>query len=346
MKIWKRHVFFKLFNTVTFFLFCFFLVYVLMDLSVHGVRFFTKSSLFDILYFYIYTFAGLLDLFLSLSFLLASLKVLFDFNIHREFIALQMAGLSKKKLLSPFFVLAGLLSLLNIANQEWVAPTAQRNIDQFKEAHKEKKRKEERLFCISLKDHSELVFQKFDREKKELFDVFWIRTPSDIWHIKHLELEPVCGHFVTHFIRNNKDQMEKELTFERKKMPELLWDEKAIFNRWCPLDQRPLSTLLAQAPISSSEQPGIQSHLLYKILISFIPFLILIAVSPSAMFFSRKNRALLVVVCSLFALIALKVVMDGMFVLAENQVLPVFIAIASPILLTLGASLPSFLKLR
>ncbi len=346
MKIWQRSIFSQLAKTFSFFFFCFLVIYMVVDLSVHGVRFLSKSSLIDVLHFYMYTFASLLELFLTLAFLMAALRVLFDLNAHREFTALQMAGISKKRLLSPFFLFAGILSSLVFINSEWVAPAAQEAIDTFKETHKGKKRKEEHVYSISLKDHSELVYQNFDRGKKELFDVFWIRTPSDIWHMKHLQLEPLCGRFVTHFVRNEKNQMEKEASFERKKLPELLWDEKAILNRWTPIENRSISTLFTQAWIASSEQSSVHSHLFHKLLAPLVPFLILFAISPACMVFSRQNRPFFIAVCSIFGLIALKVVLDGMLVLGENQVLTPSLALIGPILLVLCLSTPSFLRMR
>jgi hypothetical protein len=42
----------------------------------------------------------------------------------------------------------------------------------------------------------------------------------------------------------------------------------------------------------------------------------------------------------------LKVILDGMLILGENQVLPSYVAIFGPILFVLSVSLPNFARMR
>jgi lipopolysaccharide export LptBFGC system permease protein LptF len=348
MKIWQKHILGKLIKTFFFFLFCLLAIYVVVDLSAHGVRFLSKSSFADITLFYLQSFASLLDLFLTLTFLLATMRVLIDLTSHREIVALQMAGISKKGLLAPFFYFAGCLSLVCYLNTQWFAPDAQELANRFKTAHKSKKNKTEqiRVFTVSLEDESELIYRSFDKGKKELFDVFWVRAPNDIWHMKSFKIDALEGQYVNHLIRNEKKQLEKAESFPNRVFSELPWDDEVVLHRFVPYESRSISTLFLQALSFPSESRIIFSHLYYKLLVPLMPFLVLFAVGPMTMRYSRSRPIFLITAYSIFCFIALKVTLDGMLILGENQVIPSYVAIWGPILLSLSFTLPSFARMR
>ncbi len=346
MKTWQTYLLRRLLKTFFFFFGAIFFIYVIVDLSIHGVRFFSQEGAHSVFRYYLNTFATLFELFLSLSFLLAILRVLIDCNQRRELLALQMAGLSKKRFLLPFFLVAGGLSGLCYLNSQWVAPYAQETVDIFRSAHKTKKKKTPRLYSLSLEDDSELVYQHFDAEKRELFDVFWVRTPNDIWHMKYLEIESLHGRYVHHLIRNPEKQLEKQASFSTRSFPELPWNEEAILHRFVPFENRSLSTLFTQVAVLSSDRASVLSHLLYKMAMPLLPLLLLLTLAPTTLRFSRDQPTFLLVTCSLFGFIALKVVLDGMLILGENQVLSPLIALLAPIGLLIVFSFPSFRRMQ
>lgn len=348
MKIWIRHILGQLIKTYFFLLICLFSLYVIVDLSAHGVRFLSKSSASEIALYYLYSFSSFLDLFLTLTFLLTILRVLFDLNHHRELVALQVAGLSKKRLLTPFFAFAAFLSLVSYLNIEYLAPSAQDVALAFKISHKPKKKKEDTIhvYSVFLPDNSELVYQNFDRSKQELFDVFWLRSPHDIWHMKTLQIDPLRGHYVNHLKRNANRQMEKAESFVVRDFPDLPWSEEVALNRFIPFQNRSLSTLFVQACSDSAQRSSILSHLYYKLLSPLMPFLVLFAIGPICMRFSRNQPLFLIIAASIFAFISIKVVLDGMLILGENQVLPATAAIFGPIVLAFAFSLPAFARMK
>lgn len=346
MKIWQRHLFLHLAKTFLFSFLCIFFVYITVDLSVHGVKFFAKSSFREIALFYLQTLAALFELFCSLSFLLTALRVLFDLSSHREILALQMAGLSKQKLLLPFFLFAALLSCACYLNNESLLPYAQDVTAAFKGVHKENKTKQVPLYTIALEDGSTLVYQSFQEEKKELFDVFWVRSPKDIWHMKYLQTKPVVGRYVHHLVQTSEGLIVKSESYPEKTFPEISWDSHAMLDKHIPFESRPISTLVLQAFRNAQEKPSILSHLYYKLLTPLTPFLILFAISPTCMQFSRNRPFFFIAAGAIFGFIAMKVVLDGMLILGENQVLPAFLAIFAPLLLIFPFLIPSFIKMR
>ena len=351
IKIWYRHLLTHLTLTFLFLLVCFFTIYAIVDLSVHGVRFLSTgpTTFLEIALYYFHEFAKHLELFLPLTLLIASMKVLLDLNTHNELVALQMAGLSKKTLLRPFFLFAALLSFVSYANSQWLAPDAQDASYTFRNQHskKKKKAKREHVYNIALEDDSELIYQSFDEKNKELFDVFWVKSGSDIWHMKFLkiDLKHPQGRFVDHLKRNDKGQFEKTESFDVRSFPRLPWDDEAVLERFVPFENRPISTLLSQASGLTAERQSVFSHLHYKIAIPLLPFFIIIAISPIAMRFSRTRPTFLIAAISLFTFIGLMTVLDGMLILGENQVIPGYLAIWGPIALIFAFTFPRFAKL-
>lgn len=348
-KLWQRHLFQRLLKTFSLFLVSLFIVYVLIDLSVNSVRFFSlgNADAAEISLYYARKFAKHLGLFFPLGFLLSSLKVLFDLNLHKELVALQMAGLSKKKLLSPFFFFAFLLSACSYANEQWIAPQAQDAADAFRAAHaKRKKQNFERLFTPFLEDGTELVYRRFDSKEKRLSDVYWIRSNEDVWHMKYLEIDPPRALFADHFQRRGPLRLDKTESFEEKPLPDLRWEEEENLYKFVPLENRPLSELFQKAPSASVSRPGLLSQLHYKLALPLIPFLVLFGISPFALRFSRNLSAFLAAACGLFSLVALMTLLDGMLILAEGQILPPLLAIWGPLLLLFLALFRPFLKLK
>lgn len=351
MKIWQRTLFFQLLKTFLFILLCILLGYSILDLSVNGVRFFSKGSttFFDTIRYYLRQYSMHLQLFFPLSFLLASMKVLVDLNSHRELVALQMAGLSKKKLLAPFFLFASFLSLFSYVNTQWFAPAAQEEVYAFRDAHPKgkKKSKKEKVYTLALDDDTELVYQSFDSAKQELFDVFWIVSPDNIWHMKYLKIDPMppTGRFVDHLTRNAEKQFEKKESFETKAFPKLPWKEDTALQKFIPYGNRSLSDLIIQACSDSADRQSVFSHLHYKIALPLVPFLILISIGPISMRFARHRPTFLIAASSIFGFLSLMIILDGMLILGENQVLPAYIVIWTPMLITFACIIRPFAKL-
>ncbi len=331
MKMWFRYLFGKISSTFFFFLISIFLIYTIVDLSIHGIRFFHGGSAWEIIAYYVYSFAGHLNFFLPLTLLLSSLRVLFDLNIHNEFIALQMAGLSQKKLLLPFFSLAIMLTLASYANQEWFSPLAQTRADTFLKANAKRPKKEEKphLFSVALQDKSEIIYQEV--QNNQLFDVFWIKNSKDIWHIKYLTIDPSVGKFVDHFQRNKNGQLEKIESFSERSFPDLYFDENICLETFIPFENRPLSTLFRQSMKESSEKQGVLSALHYKLASPWLLFILLILLAPFTMQFNRSVPTFFIGAISLLAFIGFMTLLEGMAILGENQVLPSYIAIWGPI---------------
>jgi lipopolysaccharide export LptBFGC system permease protein LptF len=75
-------------------------------------------------------------------------------NSHNEWVALQIAGLSQKKLLSPFFAFALFIAIASYANQEWIIPSSQNYTENFRSQHSKKNKNKKikikkKITCIA-----------------------------------------------------------------------------------------------------------------------------------------------------------------------------------------------------
>jgi lipopolysaccharide export system permease protein len=350
MKIWQRYLFGQLVRAFFFFLACVLSLYIAVDFSMHGVRFLSKESTswLNIGIHYLFHFSKFAALLFSLSFLLAMLRVLLDLNAHREIVALQTAGFSSKKILSPFFFFAVLLAMACYANFQWVFPDAKEGADAFYKAHSSHTAKAEKVFSLILQDGSELVYQGYDSDKKELFDVFWIRSFDEIWHMKSIkvDLRPIEARFADRFVRGKTDSLEKIDSLDSRLFPEISWEAGASFQRFIPFENRSLAALWQQAQSKSSDQQRSSAHLHYKLAQPLIPFLMVILFSPFALRYSRGRASFLFIACSLFAFIGIMTLLDAMLILAENQAIPATFAIWGPIAALMSGSVYFFSRIR
>ncbi len=348
MILWRRYLLARLTKTFLFMLSSIFTLFVFVDLATRGGKMLGKQLLpsYETIFYYFYQFSNYLHFFFPLAFLLASIQVLLDLNAHNELVALQMGGLSRRKLLSPFFRLASCLFLLLLANHEWIAPTAQDFAYEYVKAYARHKKRplREHLHVVTLHDGSEIVFQQFDKKKKELFDVFWLADESSIWYMKFLEISPPKGRFVDRFAWTGATWAKTD-RYEELDLPQILIDEEKALQPFIPYERRSLSELARGALSAKGEKPKLLSHLFYKLFSSFLLFVSIIVIAPICFVFSRKTPAFAILACSLFGFLSMMMLLDGLLVLGENQVIPVAAAFGLPLALWIGLCARPFKKL-
>jgi len=333
MKIWQRHLSARLLRTLLSILASLFCLYVLIDLSIHGVRFLKgKAGLLDLTLYYLLSFSQHFDLFLGLAFLFTILKVLSDLSHHSELIALYMAGLSKRALAKPLFAIAFCLTLLSCVNAQWLFPAALESIDAFRSEHAKRNRTAPRAHAqsVALDDGSELVYQTFDPRKKTLSDIFWLKGPQELWYIKRLEMaeKTPVAHFVDRFKRENGQLLLLE-SHESLPINDLFLSQEVALQQFVLFENRPLVTLFFQSFKKSADASAIQAHLHNKLVFALLPLLIALSLPPCLLQFSRTQPLFLIAAASIFLLIAFLTLQDGMLILAENRVLPPSLAIWS-----------------
>lgn len=348
MKKWERYLFFKILWMVCAILFGIFTIFILVDLSTHSVRFFGqgKAGILSVLFYYGNCLSTELNLFLSLAFLLAMLKVLLDLGQHGVLVALQMAGLSKRKIARPLLMIASICALISYANAQWFAPASFASIEAFRKESKKNKRVRKNIHTIILEDGSEIVYQKFDPSSNAIFDAYWIQPNNEFWHIKSLDIgsTPPVGRFADLFAKDASGHLFISQSFDLIPFPSLLLTPAAALQQFVPFENRSLWLLVRQSFSSSANTVLIRSHLYYKSTLPLLPFLLAFSFLPILMRFSRYRRAFFISSFGLFTLISFFTVMDGLLILAENGVFPPFVAICGPLICGLSGGLFYFWK--
>ena len=137
---WKKYLFVEVLKIFFFFSLCFFLLYALMDYSIHMQQICKSqhANFGAILLYYLCQFVKRIDLIFPLAFLVATIKTLMTLNVNSELVAFLAGGISKRTLLRPFFSLALVLSLAVLISFQFVTPKALRFIDGFEKEVKGK----------------------------------------------------------------------------------------------------------------------------------------------------------------------------------------------------------------
>jgi lipopolysaccharide export system permease protein len=273
--------------------------------------------------------------------MLAIIKVIYVKNTQNELIALQMSGISKNKLSTPLFFIALILTCISYANYEFLTPKSVESIESFKNEYfrENKKNIDKSLNILLLENKTKLIYQKYDPIKNQLFDVFWINSANDIWHIKYLRVDAKTplGTYVDHFLRDKEGRLIKQESFDSYNFAKIQFD-KDVNSSLKPYNTRPISMLYSQYKnkrySSVKEKAYILSQLNYKLAMPLLPFLIVLSLLPICMRFSRISLIYLISFISLISFIAFYIMMDAAMILSENQIGSSFWIIWSPIIIT------------
>jgi lipopolysaccharide export LptBFGC system permease protein LptF len=318
MKTWSRYLVRKIATMFLFLCGCLFFLYVLIDLSTHGPRFLSWSieGVRAVCCYYGYSFCLQLKLFGAVAFVLACLKALFDLAMHLEFVALQMGGLSRSRILMPFLWCGAVVALLLYANQQWVVPNVDEQVEAFQAAHRKRPKKKDagNVYSMPLEDGSEWVYHRLNGDRNSLQDLFWIRSGDEIWHVKELFLEdPLRGVAVDRFVRNEQHLLEKRESFDSHLFTGIEFCKEDLDRRFVPLDRRSISSL---------RQHHASAHLHYQIALPLLPGLLVWVLAPFALQFRRTGRLFALTAIAILGLVALWTFFDGLLILGENQVIP------------------------
>jgi lipopolysaccharide export LptBFGC system permease protein LptF len=347
MSIWFFHLFSRLSKTFLFFLLSIICVFILIDFSVHGAKFLSKSYQFlSYINYYLSEISSMWNLLSTFSFLLAALKVLNDLSTHKELIAIQMAGISKKKILLPFFIFASIIASSFIINKEFKINPTQTQLIATKKTRKLKHKN--KLKKVSLSDKASLIYQDYNPVTHELFDVFFIQNDSTIYYIKYvcLEGDQTIGKEVEIFKKEKKGPFLLEKKEPTLDISYLNLSEQKILDKQELIETKKLSQLFHLIFTNPLQANSALCHLLYNLSATLLPFLTLIGISPYLMMYSRHKPVFLIGAISLFGFICLKVITDGMLILGENHVVPCWIAIFLPYGILAAFTVPTYVKMK
>lgn len=355
-KLWERYLLKEALKIFTLFLTSFFLLYLLIDCSMHLQKLLKEGlPIGPLLLYYALLLSKRCELLLPLSLLIAAIKLLTTLNQRNELLAFQSAGLSIRKLSRPLFALSISCALLCYLNFEFLAPHALRYTDHFEMQHlnqEGKRGKAHELSSLILEDGTQLIYQSYDNEKREFFDLFWVHSIDQITHAKRVALTSPypTGYYIDEMERGESGEMQKSASYERLSLPHLILHQEIAAYIEEPLENRSISALLhlarSPAPFLTKSRPATKTQLFFKLLIPLLSPLLLIGIIPFCTPSKRSLPTFALFALSIFGYIALFTVMDGCVILGERGISSPFWSVASPLLFAFLLLFPRYRKLK
>ena len=339
IKIWQRYFLVGILKTFFLFLLCFFILYALVDYSMHMQEIMKNKriSIGDLAIYYGMLFSKRCDLLLPLSLLIASVKVLTSLNHRNELLALQTSGIAIHRLTRPFFFVGLICVGLSYSNFEILAPKSLNYIDHFEKKYLKKKSarkvKKQAVHVLPLEDGTRLLYQKYDAENKEFFDLFWILSIDEIYHTKTLKVTDsgLIGNFVDHLIRSEEGEIKKIASYPTYFFKDLNLNFDLQDHLSIPMENRSISDLITitlnKTSLLYENRATVHTHLYFKLFMPWLPVLVLISVVPFCIPSVRFLPTFLIFSVTIFGYITFFTVMDGCVILGETQVIPPFWAI-------------------
>jgi len=337
-KLWERYLFKQfLFNFLV--LNCIiFITFVVFDLSAHLHRFviISKTDLFSCMLYYLSQWVKHADIFINLSLLIGTIKVLLHALHHHELLALQSSTISKKRLIRPLLFIALLVVAGNLLLREYAHPSALPYCENFQNSQLSrsyKKNKKLPIHMVSLQDHSKFIYQRYDPDKALFYDVTWIDTKNHLWHMKSFNKENNQGYFVDYLAKNEENVLEKMASYNDHRFDEIHFsmetEELLSTLSFQALSPSELSHYIHNEKFQSS-LPEIRTHLYYKLFSALFPLLLISILAPFCMNYKKSYSHLITYAASIFAFFAFHTFFQSMTILSEYNALSVEMALVLP----------------
>lgn len=171
--LWFRYLFYGYIKRFALYLSGLFLLFVLFDYSLVWIKNPPASFWGNYLGLFFYRF----EYFSPLAFLLALSVTSYTQRESQEQLSMEIAGISKQKLLLPALCLSIIIAGAGFVTNQWLIPNTFYLIE--KKA-KQKKIKDDLSFTVKPLENGEIIAYRTDDEG--LQDFYWIKSTSEIWY--------------------------------------------------------------------------------------------------------------------------------------------------------------------
>ncbi|MBI5274497.1 MAG: LptF/LptG family permease [Chlamydiales bacterium] len=337
--LYFRHIFLSTLWRLSACLIFLYLLYALIDYSIHMQEFANMDDLSfaNLFLYYFLIFSKRLDFLLPLSLLIASIRTLSLLNESNELLALQSSGISIKKICAPLFLLANICMVINLVNFQFFVPNARNYIDLFETQLIKKPHsflgKSSKLIVRTCSDNSKVIFSSQQSGDGSYIDAYWIESIHSIWHAKELSFasDTPTGKFVDHFVRDENGHLIKNESFDLHHFINMHYQSSASVPIKLSSENKSITTLLYSLYKKNysmkEERLEIETYLYYKLIMPFVSFLVLIMSIPFCIKFSRGRRFYYVFAFSIFGYICFFTLMDACAILSINNIITPILAL-------------------
>ncbi|CDR33331.1 LptF/LptG family permease [Criblamydia sequanensis] len=359
LRIFERYFFKEFCKTFFFILSAVFFLFMVIDFSSrtamhhqHGMRF----DVLEIFWYYFYEFSLEVKILVPFSALVATIKVVSELSSHGELTALLTSGMRLKRVLRPFVIMGLLLSLLTIANEEYIVPKANRYINRmihFKKKEGKKRKSQTHIQTIPLDGGDErLLYTHYEENSQRFFDVVWLKSFDEYYRIKYLYpfQSPPLAKEVEVIKRDEKGRFSVFESFDELAILDLYLEKERLTQTIMKPEEFSLSELLKKTPPFFSEckekECQLQTVLLLKLFLPWLTLLVILGALPSLIFFSRGKALYRIYAGALFTFFFMYLFLEAASVLAKKQVLEPELALGIPFSFFLSFILFRYYKLR
>jgi lipopolysaccharide export system permease protein len=320
--IWQRYLFKEAIKVFFLFIFSFCFIYILIDYSANLFRL-GNFSLIHIVQYYVSQIIIEANILIPAALLLGTIKVLCSANQRRELIALMAGGISIKRVVGPFLFLGCICTALLFINTQFFIPLSKQILQEMTGTSQHKRlSRSSAVNVIYLNDNSKMIYQDFDAHKNVYFDLYWIRSSDDLYHMKHLlsSASPPQGLFVDHIERDPFGYLTKTESFSEMNFPQLHLSANDLREKNTPLINLSLSQLLGKLSwgelISQNE---LATVFLFKILMPFLCLLAVLIPAPYCMRYDRNLPVFFLYAVGIFSFIAFYTLMQSVYILSISR---------------------------
>lgn len=356
-KIWERYFAKETLKLLFLILGCFYFLYFLIDYSTRSGSGHHHSTLsfINLVKYYSFELIQKLDILLPFALMISTIRTLTQLNTQNELVAMMAGGISMKRILRPFIIIALISVSLIYINTQFAIPEALKHMRHMQDLHALKKNKTRRKMIVqhvALRDNSTLLFQDFDPSAEKFSDVYWIKSFNEIYHMQSLAptTHPPTGFFVDYLARDESGKMEKVNSFQVKKFPQIKFNKKMLLDTIIPPEEMSLTKLWQRIPhlekISSEKEAEFLTTFYQKLAMPWLCLFAVLLPAPYCVKFSRYFPVFFIYGFSIFSLAACFIILNAAVLLGSRQVISPFWAIGAPFFSFMTIAVFKYVKLK
>jgi|GEM_PF-3435914 len=328
--IWDRLLLKRIFSNVLLFLICFFFLYILIDYSsrISGIPTMRHSPIL-LLRYYGSVFVKRLEVLLPFALMLGTIRSFQVLYREKGFVAALGSGTRLNRLLRPFYLIGFSALALLLANEQWFIPHALKEINTIESLHFYGKGIGEihQKLAVQTEDGGRLFFSRIEPYERTLREVYYLPSWNQMVHMETLDLSKAIpeGQFVDFFQQTSKGwELQTRQTTANFPKLSIAWEE--LFGLVAQPNQLPITVLIDKVQnevVSPLEMSEMTTTLTKKLLFPILPLIVIIALIPYGVSFSRTASFSAIYGGGLFLFLILYLSLSALQVAASPPLLAV-----------------------
>ena len=271
------------------------------------------------------------DILSCFAFTVSLVYVICSLRQNNETIAITTSGMTKTKIVTPFFLFAVILTAISYINYEVIIPNIG-NVETLNFVNKHKKAPSRDFIVCLLDNNGKVIYQENEGVKH---DLFWIPSKTKIWHCNFVSESngKLIGHEIDKFEKTDEKTFERVDHMQTYHLPFTLSN---TVNGMDDYEKMPITRLIRtinNKHLNIHFDMGcIMTSLCYKLVIPFF-YLIITTLFASQIFCKKRClQPMFLYMVSIISFIILFAIVKTAVILGENyMVSPLITLVATPL---------------